>query len=202
MRILRNIIGVIVALIIIAIAVAYLLPQKVAVARSTDIAAPPTVVFSLVADLRQSRTWYPWVAMDPDIKIEFSGPDVGVGQKMSWESAKVGNGSQTVTVYEPDTRVQANLDFGAQGTAVATTTVDPKGGGSSVTWGFDTDLGMNPVARYFGLAIERFVAPDYEKGLAKLKEIAEAEAAKPAAPEAPGMSSEPAPALTEPAPNP
>ena len=209
MRILRNILGVIIAIAVIAIAIAYLLPQRVALARSTDIAAPPSVVFPLVGDLRQSRTWYPWVTMDPDIKVEFSGPDAGVGQKMSWESAKVGDGSQTVTAYEPDTRVQTALDFGAQGNAIATTTIDSKGNGSTVTWGFETDLGMNPVARYFGLALERFVAPDYEKGLAKLKELAEAEAAKPApeppsapAPETPSVSNETpaAPLPAEPAP--
>jgi hypothetical protein len=198
MRILRNIIGVVIAIVIIAVAVAYLLPQKVAVARSTEIAAPASVIFPLVADLRQSRTWYPWIAMDPDIKIDFIAPDVGVGQKMIWQSGKVGSGSQTVITYEPDTRVQTSLDFGAQGTAVATTTIEPKDNGSSVTWGFETDLGMNPIARYFGLAMEKFIAPDYEKGLAKLKEIAEAGAAKPETPAIPAPPSEPAPAEPEP----
>lgn len=210
MRILRNIILIIIAIIVIAVAVAYLLPQKVQVARSTDIAAPPSTVFPLVADLRQNGKWSPWLGLDPNIKVTFSGAEVGVDQKMSWESdhPNVGKGSQTVIAYEPESKVATALDFGAAGRAIATTTVEPAGeGGSRVTWGFETDLGMNPVARYFGLAMEGMIAPDFEKGLAKLKEVAEAEAAAaaPVQPDTPSMSSEPTPAEptpAEPAPTP
>lgn len=202
MRILRNIIGVIVAIVIIAVAVAYLLPQKVQVARATDIAAPPSLVFPLVADLRQNGKWSPWLGIDPNIKVTFSGPEVGKDQKMNWESdhPNVGKGSQTIVAYEPESRVVTALDFGAAGQATATTTVHAAGeGGSRVTWGFETDLGMNPVARYFGLALEGMIAPDFERGLSKLKEVAESEAAaKPVAPETPSMSSEPLPAAPSP----
>ena len=36
------------------------------------------------------------------------------------------------------------------------------------------DLGGNPVNRYFGLIMDKMIGPDFEEGLAKLKEIAEA----------------------------
>jgi hypothetical protein len=62
---------------------------------------------------------------------------------------------------------------------MAVWTIEPEGDGSRVTWAFDTDLGMNPMARYMGLAFERFIGPDYERGLAKLKQLAEAAAAAP-----------------------
>jgi hypothetical protein len=187
MRMLRRIVLILVAIIVIVAAIGYLLPQRVAVARATDIAAPPSVVFPLVADLRESGKWSPWLGIDPNMNVTFSGPDVGVGQTMIWASndARVGNGSQTVTEYQPESRVVTALDFGPQGRAVATTTVEPVGDGSLVTWGFDTDLGMNPVARYFGLALESMIAPDYERGLAKLKEVAEAEAVAAPAPREP-----------------
>ena len=210
MQTLRRVVLFLIAIVIVLVAVAYLLPQRVQVARSVDIAAPPSIVFPLVADLRQSDKWSPWLGIDPNIRIEFSGAEVGVGQVMRWTSShpQVGIGSQTITAYEPDTRVATALDFGPQGRAIATTTVEPQGDGSRVTWGFETDLGMNPVSRYFGLAMEGMIAPDYERGLAKLKEVAEAEAAAAAVvpepepepePMAPASAAEPdASAMPEP----
>ncbi len=195
MRMLRRIVLILVAIIVVLVAIGYLLPQRVSVARSIEIAAPPPVVFPLVGDLREAGKWSPWLGIDPNIRVTFSGAEVGIGQMMSWESdsAQVGSGSQTITEYEPESRVVTALDFGPQGRAVATTTVEPAGEGSRVTWGFDTDLGMNPVARYFGLALEGMIAPDFERGLAKLKEVAEAEAAAASAPVAPVEPDAPAP---------
>lgn len=194
MQMLRRIILIVAAIVIVLIAIGYLLPQRVAVARTIDIAAPPSIVFPLVGDLRQVGRWSPWLGLDPNMQVTFSGPESGVGQTMSWASndARVGTGSQTVTEYQPDSRVATDLDFGPQGRAVATTTVERAGEGSRVTWGFETDLGLNPVARYFGLALEGMIAPDYERGLAKLKEVAEAEAEAVAAP-APREPATPAP---------
>jgi hypothetical protein len=42
-----------------------------------------------------------------------------------------------------------------------------------VTWGFDCDLGTNPIMRYVGLMFDQWIGADYEKGLAKLKEVME-----------------------------
>jgi uncharacterized protein YndB with AHSA1/START domain len=183
---LRRIVLIVVAIVVILLAVGYLLPQHVTVARTTEIAAPPSIVFPLVADLQNVGKWSPWLGLDPNMRVTFSG-EVGKGQVMSWssEDARVGNGSQTIAEYEPDRRVVTDLDFGPQGRAVATTTIEPAGAGSRVTWGFETDLGMNPVARYFGLALEGMIAPDFERGLAKLKEVAEAEAVAAPAPREP-----------------
>jgi uncharacterized protein YndB with AHSA1/START domain len=187
MRMLRRIVLILAAVVVVLVAIGYLLPQRVAVARTIDIAAPPAVVFPLVADLREAGRWSPWTGIDPNIRLTFSGPEIGVGQTMNWSSndARVGSGSQTVTEYEPESRVATALDFGPQGRAVATTTIEAAGEGSRVTWGFETDLGMNPVARYFGLALEGMIAPDYERGLLKLKEVAEAEAVAAPAPREP-----------------
>jgi hypothetical protein len=33
---------------------------------------------------------------------------------------------------------------------------------------------MNPIARYFGLLFHKMIGSDYERGLAKLKAVAEA----------------------------
>jgi len=43
-----------------------------------------------------------------------------------------------------------------------------------VKWGFATDMGMNPIARWMGLMMDRWVGADYQKGLARLKDLVEA----------------------------
>jgi hypothetical protein len=55
-----------------------------------------------------------------------------------------------------------------------TMTLAPDGDGVKVTWLDAGDLGMNPLFRWFGLFIEHMIGPDFEKGLANLKRVAEA----------------------------
>ena len=42
-----------------------------------------------------------------------------------------------------------------------------------MTWGFESDLGMNPMARWMGLMMDSLVGGDYEQGLANLKDLVE-----------------------------
>jgi len=48
------------------------------------------------------------------------------------------------------------------------------GGGSRITWSFDTSFEGNFAGRYFGLLLDRMIGSDYEKGLGRLKALAEA----------------------------
>ena len=45
--------------------------------------------------------------------------------------------------------------------------------GTKITWGFDSDLGMNPIARWMGLMFDSWIGADYETGLANLKNLVE-----------------------------
>ena len=177
MRIVKRIVIGFVILAALAVVVAYLLPRHVEVSRSIEIDAPPAVVYPLVSDLRRTNEWSPWLELDPDVKITFTGPAEGVGQTMRWESEdpNVGSGSQTLTRIEPNREVETALDFGEQGEATASFFLAPEGAATKVTWGLKMDLGFNPIARYFGLMFEKWIGADYEKGLAKLKTVAEAE---------------------------
>jgi hypothetical protein len=91
---------------------------------------------------------------------------------MSWQSAKLGDGSQTIVDYVEDRRIASALDFGEMGKAQASFELSPVGADTGVTWGFRTAL-ANPLERWMGLLYERWIGPDYEKGLVKLKAAAE-----------------------------
>ncbi|NOT42962.1 MAG: hypothetical protein HOP13_20990 [Alphaproteobacteria bacterium] len=192
---LRNILIGLVVLIVLVVGGAYLTPQNAHVERSTIMAASPEEVFSVVNDLSRFNEWSPWAKLDPKAKYTMEGPPSGVGAKMSWTSAdaNVGSGSQEIIESEQFSLVKTKLDFGDQGAAIATFTFAPAEGGTKVTWGFDTDLGMNPISRYFGLMMDGMVGKDYEAGLSNLKTIVEkgAKAATDAALATPGSGPAP-----------
>ena len=74
----------------------------------------------------------------------------------------------------PDRHVGLELDFGAQGKSKSAIEFEPAAGGTKVTWTLDMDLGAGPVGRYFGLFLDGMIGPDYERGLGRLKTLAEA----------------------------
>lgn len=175
MRMLRNIVLGLAGLAVVLVAVAYLLPRHVVVERSIAIEAPPEAVFPLVNSFRRGQEWSPWLARDPGTRLTFGGPEQGVGATMEWASdhPQVGSGRQEITLSTPGERVETALNFGAQGPAAAWFALAPEGGGTRLTWGLDADMGNNPVGRWMGLMMDRWVGPDYERGLSNIKELAE-----------------------------
>lgn len=183
MKVLKRIVIALVAIVVAAVLVSFTLPRHATVSRSVDIAAPVETIFPIVSDLRRFNEWSPWFDRDPEAKYTFTGPVDGVGQTMNWTSKKpdVGSGKQTITRLDAPKEVEMLLDFGQQGAADATFRLEPNGGVTKVTWGFSSDTGFNPVMRYMGMMFDKWIGPDYEKGLARLKEVSE----KPPPAEAP-----------------
>ncbi len=174
-RFLLGIAYALVALLVIFMGGAYTLPGEAVVERHVTIAAPPEKVFAIVGDLKRFHEFSPWAELDPGLQYTFEGPEIGIGQKMSWRSDKpqLGSGSQTVVDYQPNARFATTLDFGDMGEAIAYIELKPVGNDTSVTWGFKSLL-RNPLERWIGvLFFDRWIGSDYEKGLARLKAIAE-----------------------------
>jgi effector-binding domain-containing protein/uncharacterized protein YndB with AHSA1/START domain len=152
-----------------------LLPRHSHVQRGIVIEAPRATVFALVDGFKQFNKWSPWKAKDPNAKYTIEGPEFGVGAKQSWvgDPKTVGSGSQEIIEVKPVESVTSRLDFGDQGSATATMAFAPEGNGTQVTWSLDADNGAGPIGRWFGLLMDHWVGPDYEKGLANLKALAE-----------------------------
>lgn len=153
-----------------------LMPSQVSVSRDVVINAPPEKIFPHVANLKAFNAWSPWADMDPDMKVEFSGAPDGVGQVMSWDSDKdMGSGSMKVVETVANEKLVTALDFGQMGTATARFDLVPDPGGTKVTWSMLSDLGNNPIKRWFGPMMKSGVTEQYDKGLAKLRVVAEGE---------------------------
>ncbi len=170
---------IVIALVVLAATLAViglLLPRTVHVERSASIDAPRATVFTQLNGFKNFNKWSPWMEKDPNAKVNVEGPETGVGAKMSWsgDPKTVGSGSQEIVESRRFETVVTQLDFGGQGKATARFDLAPEGSGTKITWGLDADLGMSPVGRYFGLMFDKRIGPDYEKGLANLKKLAEA----------------------------
>lgn len=164
--------------ILLLLVIGMLLPATTHVERAIVINAPQEQVFSFVNDYRKFNLWSPWYRRDPDTSYEYSGPDSGVGSKMSWASEHegVGTGSQEIVESEPHRYVKTLLDFGEQGQAEASYTLKSADEGTEIIWALDMEHGWNLVSRLFGLMMDGLVGPDYEDGLRNLKEVVEGEA--------------------------
>ena len=155
---------------------AYMLPGEARVERSVEIAAPPEKVFAIAGDLRRVPEWSPWVAADPATQFTFEGPEQGVGQVMRWASNNpmVGSGAQKVTEHVAPERLVAEADYGDFGASTATMALAPSGGGTKLTWTFQSTL-PGVIDRWAGLGMDRSVGAEYEAGLRNLKALAEKE---------------------------
>ncbi len=171
MKFLKFILGLIVVLLLIGL----FLPSSTTFERSVTINAPQELVYEYVNSMPRFNEWSPWHSIDPNTKYTFTGPESGVGHKMSWQSdhENVGSGSQEIVEVLPPSKVVTFLDFGPMGTANAAFTLDTLGEGTKVVWSFYDEHGWAIHDRYFGLMTEKFVGPMYESGLSKFKTVAE-----------------------------
>jgi uncharacterized protein YndB with AHSA1/START domain len=193
MKILKGLLVVVVALVALFLGVGLFLPTTAHVERSIATTASPEVVYGIVSGFRRFNEWSPWASLDPGTKYTYSGPESGVGARMEWTSddPDVGSGSQEVVAVEPGRSVTSKLEFGTQDQATTTLTLTPEGGVTTILWAFDSNFEGNFLGRYFGLMLDRFVGADYEKGLARLKALAEASVPADAPPiAAPGPASQ------------
>ena len=175
MRLLKALLYLVLALVALFLLVGLFLPKTAQVERSITTSASPATVYSLVDGFKRFNEWSPWARIDPATTYTYSGPETGVGARMEWASAHpdVGKGSQEVIDVRPGQSVTSKLDFGMDNPTTSTINLEPAGTGTRVTWTLDSDFSGSLVGRYFGLALDRMVGPDYEKGLAQLKAVAE-----------------------------
>jgi carbon monoxide dehydrogenase subunit G len=177
-RVLRGAIGLVIALAVIVVGGAYVLPGEAVVERHIVVKAPPEAVYAVIGDLKRFNEWSPWADIDPATKYTFEGSPLGAGQIMRWTSndPDVGSGSQTIVAAVANVSTETELELGDMGKAKALMALAAVDGGTGVTWSFRMPL-SGVVARWMGPMFDSWVGADYEKGLARLKGVVEKEAA-------------------------
>lgn len=173
-------------------------PPTYRVERSAVINAAQAQVYGHVYDFDKWQAWSPWAELDPNSKVTFEGPKSGPGAIMRWAgNEKVGRGAMAITEARPDEAIKIRLDFvePMEGTSDVGFAFQPEGPATKVTWTIDGRQGYfeRLICTIMGIDLEQMIGADYERGLAKLKTVAEAAPAPAASPEpAPAPATDPA----------
>jgi len=154
-------------------------PSDFRVTRTATFAAPPAAAFAQVNDFHKWQAWSPWAKLDPEMKQTYDGAPAGTGAKYSWlGNKKVGEGRMTITESRPSDLVRIKLEFIKPFAATNTTefTFVPDGNQTVVTWNMSGSKKF--MMKAFGLLMnmDKLIGSDFEKGLASMKTIAEAQA--------------------------
>jgi uncharacterized protein YndB with AHSA1/START domain len=175
MEILKTILYILILAVIALLIYAATRPKNFRLERSTVIKAPPDKVFGLIQDFKQWTGWSPWENIDADLKRTYSGTPSGVGTIYEWLGKKTGQGRMEITEAKPGQRVSLKLDFIKPFKAHNITDFDltPQDGGTKVSWAMHGPLNLIQRVMHIFFNMEKMVGPDFEKGLANMKAVAE-----------------------------
>jgi uncharacterized protein YndB with AHSA1/START domain len=146
------------------------------VERAATIDAPAERIYEQIADFHRWRAWSPWEDLDPNLQRTYSGAEAGSGAVYAWSgNRKAGQGRMEITDASAPSRIDIDLVFEKPWKAHNTTVfaIRPSGEGSQVTW---TMTGPKTLmTRVMGIftSMDKMVGKDFEKGLARLKAVAE-----------------------------
>ncbi|WP_445370202.1 SRPBCC family protein [Methylomonas sp. HW2-6] len=152
-------------------------PDSFSVSRSLAMAAPASLVFAQVNDLRKWDAWSPWAKLDSNAQNSFEGPDAGVGAAMRWSgNNKVGQGSMTIVHSRPDSFIRFSLDFVKpfKASNIAEFSFDSAGTETVVTWTMSGRNNFVGKAMNLVMNCDKMVGGQFEQGLAAIKRIVEA----------------------------
>ena len=145
------------------------------VERSITVNAPAPRVHGLVDDFHSWTSWSPWEDLDPALQRTYTGPERGVGAHYAWSgNRKAGAGSMEITRSTPE-EIAIALEFLKPFKSSPTTAFSftPNGDETVVTWTMSGEQkGLMSVFGKF-MSMEKLIGPDFEKGLARLKAVAE-----------------------------
>ncbi len=174
MKVLK-ILGILILLLVVGVAVWLVtLPGTYSVERTALIEAPASYAYDQVADFRNWDSWSPWEKKDPNMSRSYEGPEQGVGAIYKWSgNDSVGTGSLEVVEAVPNERIEMKLRFEKPFESRSDNTMlfEDEDGYTRVTW---IDSGSLPFyLRMLGPEMDGMMGPDFEKGLADLKQYSE-----------------------------
>jgi uncharacterized protein YndB with AHSA1/START domain len=165
-----------VAVIAIILVLALTKPDTFTVQRSIVIKAPPEKIMPLIADFHNWASWSYWETLDPKMQRTFSGAPSGVGAVYGWKgNSDVGEGRMEVLSLAAPSKVTIKLDFidPFESSNVTDFVLTPQGDTTTVTWTMNGPmLFVSKIMTVF-VNMEKLIGPDFERGLARLKTVAE-----------------------------
>jgi hypothetical protein len=171
------ILGIVLAVVLAAIAVLSLVaPKRISIRSVQLIQAPKEVVYDQLRFMKNFPNWSPFKVQDPEQKHSISGPDGSVGATFNWEGVKEkSKGHQKVVALKENERVELRCEITVPFESNPSFNYDliEKAGGVEVVQEFD--VAMPFPANVFGLlfGLEKEIGATNQQGLALLKKVCE-----------------------------
>ena len=143
----------------------------IVVERTENIRATPEQLLPHIARLPEWTQWSPWEDLDPDLRRDYTGEPGAIGATYAWSgNRKAGSGSMRVTAVDTD-GVSIHLTFTRpfRSSNELRFILQPRGESTRVTWRMESPRKL--VYRF--MSLDKLVGGDFEKGLRKLKQVAE-----------------------------
>ncbi|MCB1278427.1 SRPBCC family protein [Prosthecobacter sp.] len=170
-----------VVLVVAILAAALLKSPDFRVERSLVIAAPAEKIFPWFDSHKKFNEFNPWLKMDPDAKVEYTGPESGVGAASTWDGKLTGKGKATTTESRPNELIRLRMDWmePMEGVSTVDYTFAPEGGGKTkVTWAmYGTNEGLLAKVMSLVFNCESMCGPEFKKGLTEAAKLITAPAA-------------------------
>jgi Polyketide cyclase / dehydrase and lipid transport len=172
-------IGIAAAVLVVALAVLIATrPATYRVSRSATVAAPAAVAYAQVADFHRWEAWSPWAKLDPGMQSSYAGADGAVGSSYEWKgNEKVGEGRMTISEARPPESLAIRLEFLKPWKSTSATRFEfaKVASGTRVTWSMDGENDFLGKAFSLFTDLDKMIGSDFERGLAKLKTVAESQ---------------------------
>ena len=174
MKLLTKILMAVGVLIVILLIITIFLPSTYTVERNTNIKTPAYKIYYQIATTGYWDKWDPWMDLDLKQKRVYSGAPYGKGSYFTFESAKssIGKGKVEITRVNPMMEVDYDLSFvDSPDSSFGSFKLIQLDSSTNVTWKVSGKLSF--LKKWFGFMMEGVVGNQFEKGLAKLKNLCE-----------------------------
>lgn len=166
---------VIIAIIIFVLILALLKPAASMIVREILINASPEAIFPLINSSKRSYEWMPWADGDPNLKVDYTGPESGVGSSSSWTGKKMGVGTSEVIESVNLKSVKTKLSYTKPHVMnqIAEVSLHPETGGTLVRWSVNGHNSFMFRVICIFINIDKIVGDQFLVGLNRLKSLAE-----------------------------
>ena len=176
MKTILKVIGVIILLIIGYAVVAMLaFGKNYHYEKSIVINAPKEKVWQHVSSMNAFNEWNPWMKLDKNMKMTYTGNSGEVGDKYCWDSKNndAGAGCQEIKELVVNEKQKTEMTFikPFEGQAISEIMLTPEGNSTKVTWTMDTE--QDPMMKIMRPMMDYQMGKSYEEGLSNLKKLAE-----------------------------
>ena len=162
---------------VLALVIGLVLPSHRHVSESVETNRKMTIVYDTVNNLRRFKDWNPLVLRDPQIQLNVTGPEAGVGARLDYVSneGRIGKGSWEIVDSVPNEKVVIKVEDPARGDdKTVQFLLEPTGKNNrnvKITQTYDVDYGWNLLGRYAGLYVSRHVGDDIKLGLGRMSNM-------------------------------